>query len=259
MEYLSISGIDLAVLLRAMTICEKRYYGDISSFGLITRAEEKDLARKMKSGDLKARKKFVCSNVRLVITIAQKYRSADIEFSDLIQEGNVGLMYAIDRYDPQRSTRFAHYASWWIHYFIRKAVSCDSTVIHIPYKVAQKLKRKEQEEEFSNEPTINHERGKIIFSNDELLHYADNSYSPEKWYEREEKLALQNKLLRGLDKKERKIIADRFPLDGGKKKTLVVIGNELGISPEAVRGAVTRIIKKLYNTVKSETQLEFYY
>ena len=90
------------------------YLSRVGRFGLLTRREEMDLSRRAREGDRRARRCLIEKNLRLVVSVAKKYRGMGLPFEDLIQEGNIGLMRAVEKYDPDRGFRFSTYATWWI-------------------------------------------------------------------------------------------------------------------------------------------------
>ncbi|MFH1305727.1 MAG: sigma-70 family RNA polymerase sigma factor [Candidatus Omnitrophota bacterium] len=119
----------------------KLYLKDIRDLPLLTAVEEKALATKVKKGDKKARQKMIKSNLRLVINIAKKYSYLGVPMLDLIEEGNLGLMKAVSKYDPDRGYRFSTYAAWWIKQFITRAVANQGKTVRIPVYVMEMLMR----------------------------------------------------------------------------------------------------------------------
>ena len=115
----------------------KRYFKDINKYPLLSPEEEKELARKIQKGDEDARRRMILSNLKLVITIAKSYISYNVPFLDLIEEGNLGLIKAVTRYDPEKGFRFSTYASWWIKQAIVRAISNYSRTIRIPIHIFQ--------------------------------------------------------------------------------------------------------------------------
>ena len=114
---------------------QRRYFEDISRYPLLTAEEEVDLARRLQKGDEEARKRLILCNLKLVITIAKSYTNHNVPFLDLIEEGNLGLIKAVSRFDPERGFRFSTYASWWIRQAIVRAISTHSRTIRIPIHV----------------------------------------------------------------------------------------------------------------------------
>jgi len=119
----------------------KLYLKDIRSLPLLTPEQEKDLARRVKKGDKKARQQMIKSNLRLVINIAKKYSYLGVPMLDLIEEGNLGLMKAVSKYDPEKGYRFSTYAAWWIKQYITRAVANQGKTVRIPVYVMEMLMR----------------------------------------------------------------------------------------------------------------------
>lgn len=117
------------------------YLKDIKNIPLLTPQEEIDLARRIKKGDHKARQKMIQSNLRLVITIAKKYSNLGLPMSDLIEEGNMGLMRAVEKFNPGRGFRFSTYAAWWIKQYVLRSLSNQGKTIRIPVYMVDALTR----------------------------------------------------------------------------------------------------------------------
>jgi len=142
-----------------MPIIDKRYSEIIKNNPLLTKNQEINLSRKTKQGDLKARKKLIESNYRLVLSIAKKYHRSDINFDDLLQESSIGLMKAVDRFDPELGYKFSTYACWWIKQAALQYINENSTNIKVPThsrllnaKIKNKIKEIENEE--GRRPTL---------------------------------------------------------------------------------------------------------
>src|ERR687898_3535444 len=118
-----------------------RYFGQIARGRLLTHAEEIDLGRRAKEGDEMARSKLIEKNLRLVIPVAKKYRGMGLPFGDLIQEGNIGLMRAADKFDPEKGFRFSTYATWWIRQAVQRAVADKGRTIRVPVHMGDKMRK----------------------------------------------------------------------------------------------------------------------
>ena len=118
-----------------------RYFGQIGRGRLLTHEEEIDLGRRTREGDKTARSKLIEKNLRLVIPIAKKYRGMGLPFGDLIQEGNIGLMRAADKFDPEKGFRFSTYATWWIRQAVQRAVADKGRTIRVPVHMGEKIKK----------------------------------------------------------------------------------------------------------------------
>ena len=117
------------------------YLDRIGKWGLLTRREEIALSRRVRQGDERARKKLIERNLKLVVSVAKKYREMGVPFEDLIQEGNIGLMRAVERYDPDRGFRFSTYATWWIRQAVGRAVSDKGRTIRLPVHIGERLRK----------------------------------------------------------------------------------------------------------------------
>ena len=117
------------------------YFAHLDKGKLLTRDEEVDLSRRTKAGDEKARQRLIEKNLRLVISVAKKYRGMGMPFEDLIQEGNIGLMKAIEKFDPDRGWRFSTYATWWIRQAVQRSVADKGRTIRVPVHMGDKIRK----------------------------------------------------------------------------------------------------------------------
>ncbi len=253
----------------------KAYFKQIQRNSLLSFDEELELSRRIQNGDEIARQKLIESNLRLVVKISKSYVTSDVNFLDVIQEGNLGLIKAASKYDHKKNVRFSTYAAWWIKQSIVRALSKKRRTIRLPHRkeellkniqktyyiLNQELARKPSLEEISSE--LNESREDIasvlnsagsVFSLDSTFDddsgtlmdiYEDKSYNPDDELMRKSFREETMKFLEHLLEKEKQILLYRFSFYGGKKYTLKHIGEEMGISPETVRQIEIRAIKKL--------------
>ena len=116
-----------------------KYLAHIGQGNLLTHKEEIDLSLRAKAGDVRARQRLIEKNLRLVVSVAKKYRGYGLPFEDLIQEGNIGLMKAVEKFDPDRGFRFSTYATWWIRQAVQRAVADKGRTIRVPVHMGDKI------------------------------------------------------------------------------------------------------------------------
>jgi len=243
------------------------YLREISKTDLLTPAEEVKLAARIKKGDKKARAHMIRANLRLVVKIAQDYSGYGLPLADLISEGNIGLMKAVERFDPNKGGKLSTYGSWWIKQSIKRALANQSKTIRLPVHMVDKIARMRRistmlAEAIGREPTneelaeeLGIPRKKLALlkraakrptSLNAPVHEDDSSeFSDIIGDERavDPFAALDNKdmhgelddLLHVLDEREHRIIDARFGLDGKKPMTLEEVGVEFGVTRERIR------------------------
>ncbi len=134
------------------------YFAHIDKGKLLTHAEEVDLSKRAKAGDKRARQRLIEKNLRLVVSVAKRYRGMGLPFEDLIQEGNIGLMKAVEKFDPDRGWRFSTYATWWVRQAVQRAVADKGRTIRVPVHMGDKIRKmarayNELSSEMEREPT----------------------------------------------------------------------------------------------------------
>jgi len=254
----------------------KAYLKDIKNIPLLTAKEEVDLARLVQKGDVKAREKMIRSNLRLVISIAKKYVNLGISLSDLIEEGNIGLMRGVDKFDPERGFRFSTYAAWWIKQGISRAIVDQGKMIRVPgylneeihkyKKMVEKLthaqRHKPSNADIAKKMKITIDRVKELenaiakmSSLDAPIGEGDGAMkdiiedeslvAPDQAVELFLTKERARNILDCLDERERSIIEMRYGLNDGEPLTLASIARKLGISRERVRQIEELTIEKL--------------
>ncbi len=253
------------------------YLKEISNIPLLTPEQENELAREMAAGNTKARRKMIESNLRLVVNTAKKYTGRGLSLLDLIEEGNVGLIRAVDKFDHERGNRFSTYALWWIRQAINRAIADQGRTIRLPVHVidlinkwlrvsgqlAHKLGRRPTVSEIANAMGISEEKVKRIAklarqpasletpvfepNQGQLSDLLADISVASPLEELDESLQREEiiKLLDHLKEKERKTLILRFGIHDGVPRTLEEIGNEFGLTRERVRQIETEAIKKL--------------
>jgi RNA polymerase primary sigma factor len=256
----------------------KIYYERVKQIALLTAEEERDLSMRIQSGDAIARTRLIEANLRLVIKIARAFSNFDVPLIDLIQEGNMGLIKAAERFDYRRNVRFSTYASWWIKQAVTRSLVNSRRSIRLPHRKEELIKRIHKtygylSQTLSREPS----RGEIALElgiSEHLVHealdmsgnvipleadsddeesgsildvYADETYSPDNELLRASAREKTVTLLEALMEKEREVLIHRFEFYGNSKKTLKGIGESMGISAETVRQIEKRAIRKLRN------------
>lgn len=253
------------------------YLRDIRGLGLLTHAEEIELAQRAAAGDDLARRKLIESNLRLVISIARRYTSTGVPLVDLIQEGNLGLMRAAEKFDYQRGCHFGTYATWWIRQAVSRAAGEQSRLIHLPEHVATRLRKVRRiaaqlSQENGLDPlpeqiaaACNFEINEVI----DLLGVIEQPVSLDAPVDDEARYSLADTLedsntpapadtasqhllgeelhraLALLTPRERAVVTLRYGIGDGRSRTLLEVGKELGISRERVRQLEVVALMKL--------------
>jgi RNA polymerase primary sigma factor len=254
------------------------YLQEIGSIPLLTAEEEREIAKRTQEGDPDARQTLINSNLRLVVSIAKNYIKRGLSFQDLIQEGNMGLMRAVDKFDYTKGFRFSTYATWWIRQSMIRAIADQSRDIRLPVHMGEqimKVKRTEKIllQELNREPTYKEIAEKLEGMTpervEEILKIAMEPVSLETPAGEEENSTLSDfiedkstvnpavyannsflkeevdRILLTLNEREQKIIRMRFGLDDGRPRTLEEVGKECNVTRERIRQIEAKALRKL--------------
>jgi RNA polymerase primary sigma factor len=264
-----------------------RYLRHIGSGRLLTHEEEIDLGRRAREGDETAQSKLIEKNLRLIIPIAKKYRGMGLPFGDLIQEGNIGLMRAADKFDPEKGFRFSTYATWWIRQAIQRAVADKGRTIRVPVHMGEKIRKmariyNELSTQLEREPTDEEvaerldwdvDRVKDVKSaipdatslNQQLSSEEDSSELGD-LVEDERESGVAGEVVRELEirrlieaverlpERQRHVLVRRYGLDGEKQVTLADLSEELDVSRERVRQLQREAERALRDEVEYEQE-----
>ena len=271
-----------------MTDPIKAYLKDVRHIPLLSAEEEVRLAKKVQHGDKEARDKMIQANLRLVISIAKRYANLGVPLSDLIEEGNIGLMRSVEKFDPGKGFRFSTYAAWWIKQGISRAIIDQGKMIRVPVymneeinkykkmveKLIHKLKRKPQLSEIAKKMKISVDKvrelenaitkmssleapiGENQESQIKDIIEDENVASPEEEMEIFFNKERTNSFLDMLNERERKIIELRYGLIDGNPRTLAEIAKVLGVSRERVRQLEVGTLRKIRQTLKHKERFK---
>ncbi|MDB6110698.1 MAG: polymerase, sigma 70 subunit, RpoD subfamily [Pedosphaera sp.] len=263
----------------AMTL----YMREVGQVRLLTAEEEIELARKIKKGNAKAREMMIRANLRLVVKIAREYENLGLPLLDLVSEGNIGLMCAVERFDPSKGAKLSTYSSWWIKQSMRRALANQSKTIRLPVHMVDKiynmrktalklqevLGREPSDEELAAElgltiRQVNDMRASSIrptsldapIGDDDSAHLADivrdeNATSPYEQLEEKTVTDMLSKLVDRLQPREASILRFRFGLDGGQERTLEEVGIKFGVTRERIRQLQNLALRKLRKMIES--------
>ena len=245
-----------------------KYLAHIGRGELLTHQEEIDLSKRAKQGNKRARKRLIEKNLRLVVSVAKKYRGYGLPFEDLIQEGNIGLMKAVEKFDPDRGFRFSTYATWWIRQAVQRAVADKGRTIRVPVHMTEKIRKmartyNELSVELEREPTDDEVAERLGWTVGEVLDVKDAMPDATSLNQRlgaekdasevgefvEDELAsdtpgevmreMETEHLREaierLPERNRYVLIRRYGLDDRAPATLAQLSDELGVSRERVR------------------------
>ena len=259
------------------------YFKEIGRIPLLTAEEERSLAIRIEQGDSEAKQKLCEANFRLVVSIARRYLNRGMDFLDLIQEGNLGLIKAVEKFDYTKGYKFSTYATWWIRQAITRSIADQARVIRIPVHMVETINKlirvsRQLLQEYGREPTseeIAKEMGitadkvreirkisqdpislETPIGEEEDSHLGD--FIPDEDIASPEKIAQQSSLshdlreqLNTLSEREKKVLVLRFGLDDGRPRTLEEVGREFNVTRERIRQIEAKALRKLRHPSRS--------
>ena len=267
----------------------REYLKEIGSIALLTPEEESDLARRKSEGDVEAGRKLVEANLRLVVSIAKRYTGRGMSFLDLVQEGNLGLMKAVEKFDYAKGYRLSTYATWWVKQSITRPLADQSRTIRLPVHMVEavnkirraqrslsvKLGREPSMEEVAEEVNMSGKRvAELIQASGDTVSLetpvgdeegsnlgdfvADDANASTE--DKAESFLLREEIdsmLQGLNPREREVIILRFGLETGHPLTLEEVGKRFNVTRERIRQIETAALRKLRNPSKSKKIRDF--
>jgi RNA polymerase primary sigma factor len=260
----------------------KLYLREIGQVRLLTPQEEIQLAARIKRGDKKAREHMIKANLRLVVKIARDYEGLGLPLLDLISEGNIGLMKAVERFDPSKGGKLSTYGSWWIKQSIKRALANQSKTIRLPVHLVDKISKMRRaalklQEALGREPTdeelaeeldvpparVSQMRMAAIrpasldapIGDEDSNSFAEvvqDEAAEDPYTQLEDKTvtAMLRQLVKTLDHREATILRARFALDGGTEQTLEEVGKKFGVTRERVRQIQNVALRKLRKMIE---------
>lgn len=260
------------------------YLSGINEVPLLTPDQEISLAKKVQKGDLAAREHMIRANLRLVVSIAKNYVNRGLSFMDIIEEGNIGLMKAVEKFDPKAGCRFSTYATWWIKQGIRRALINTVKTVRVPSYMSEivsrwkatamelnyRLRRQPTSAEIAEELGIPETNWDVVrdtvlansqpthsMSEDSSSVYGEifedpNGRPPEEQMFAAMELQRLRQLLDMLEPREARIVKLRYGIGSGEPMTLKAIGKKFGLTRERVRQMEQRALEKLYRTMSRE-------
>ena len=267
----------------------RMYLKELGRINLLTSAEEFEYAKRVEEGDPEAKRVLAESNLRLVVSIAKRYVGRGMLFLDLIQEGNIGLMKAVDKFDPSKGYKFSTYATWWIRQAITRAIADQARTIRVPVhmvetinklarvqrQLTQELNREPTDEEIAERLDITVDKVREVYKisqdpvsletpigEEEDSHLGDfipdgHTMGPEEYATVEMLKEELNNVLATLTEREEKVLRLRFGLDDGQCRTLEEVGQIFGVTRERIRQIEAKALRKLKHPSRSRKLKDF--
>lgn len=278
-------SIDLSITEGISTEDHVRMYlKEIGKVSLLSAKEEIDLSQRMETGDVEAKRKLAEANLRLVVSIAKRYVGRGMQFLDLIQEGNMGLIKAVEKFDYKKGYKFSTYATWWIRQAITRAIADQARTIRIPVHMVETINKllrvsRQLVQEFGREPQIEEiaeEMGVTVEKVREIMKISQEPVSLETPIGEEEDSHLGDfipddvaqapadaaaftmlkeqllEVLETLTPREEKVLRLRFGLDDGRQRTLEEVGKEFNVTRERIRQIEAKALRKLRHPSRSK-------
>lgn len=269
----------------------KIYFKEMSQFNILSQEEELNYAKRAELGDQAAQEALINANLRLVCSLAKRYEGCGLSYSDLIQEGNIGLLKAIKKYNYRKGFRFSTYAAWWVQQCLSRAVADNGRTIRVPAHIIEDVNKMRTQIrnltlKLNHEPTLEEISTELNFPTEkvqELLLYMDSNITsldapinndeeddlnigmyienktcinPEKLYLQKDKIHNINEIISTLSKREADVIRKRFGILDGKALTLDEVGKEYGLTKERIRQIEAKALRKLRTPARAQALRE---